>query len=310
MYNYMAWYVMNGEDLVGSIKFNMANFNFSKEVALKCKRELESKRNKDKDYKYAYCFASLKCQDIDDYVDLYTVRVMLSELCDIGYIPAYNLMGNMYYYGQGGSRSNSEALRHYEYAHNNGFKVATYNLALHYIKLEQYDKARYYIEDCIKGGYTPGYYLKGYGYHFGKYGYPQDKIQAVNFYETAAKAGYPKAQYYAGVMYMSGIGCTVDHQKALKYLESAAMFDDAEAKYLVGRYYFFGEHVAKYPERALAYFEQAADMGHIPSMAFTGLCYLEGVGCFKDRVKAEKYIKDAAYNGDELGNKLLSKLYR
>ena len=295
------------DDLVSSIRAGFFNFSISIEYAREMKKKLEYSYHKDKYHKYAYCYLSYKIQKYE-YVDFYKVKNLIKELTDDGYIPAYNLMGNAYYYGWGVPKNTETAVKWYKYASDRGFKISTYNLALDCFQKKQNCFGQVYLEDCIEGGYHAAYYVMGYGHQFGKYGYPMDKSKALYYYELGARQNDTKCSYFAGSMYMSGIGCTVNHTRALKYLESAAMFDEIEAKFLCGVYYLEGKYVDKYYERALYYFEQASELGHIRAKAYVGLCYLNGYGCYRDRDKAIKYIKEAANKGDEVGKMLLSKL--
>lgn len=308
MYNYMKWPVGELDDIISSLKMDMFNFNIDIDVAIRLRNELEYKCNRDIYHKYAYCYLSYVVQKYDSSVDFYTVKNLLYELTNENFIPAYNLMGNAYYYGWGFPASYSKALECYEYAHNKGYLIATYNLALHNFKNNNYSYGRELIEQCINGGYASGYYAKGYGYQFGKYGYPVDKAKALSLYEMGASKSETKCCYFAGSMYMSGIACTPNYDKALQYLERAAMFGDVESKFLTGLMYFDEKYCNQFYEKALYNFEEAANLGHIKAMSYAGLCYLNGYGCYPDRAKAAKYIKDASYNNDELAKKLLQYL--
>ncbi|MBQ8885114.1 MAG: sel1 repeat family protein [Clostridia bacterium] len=237
---------------------------------------------------------------------------MLEELTRERFIPAYDLLGNCYYNGEGCIKSPEKATQYYLYAHNSGYKNSTAHLALHYFLVNQNVKGQALIEECLKGDYGDvygyAYFIKGYGYQFGKYGYPVDKAKALALYEAGAKELDIKSSYYAAVMYNVGIGCAVDHYKALKYFERAAMFDEAEAQYMTGKYYFNGEYVAINYDRAFAYFEQAFKNGHLAAKTYLGVCYLNGKGCWIDEDLGLRYIKEAASAGEPIAKKLLAKM--
>lgn len=308
MYNYMKRPIGELNDLISSLSMNMFNFNIDIDVTIKLRKELEYKYTRDIYHKYAYCYLSYKVQKYDCNVDFYKVKNLLYELVNQNFIPAYNLLGNAYYYGWGVSISYSKALEYYEYAHNKGYLIATYNLALHNFKINNFAYGRELIEQCINNGYSSGYFPKGYGYQFGKYGYPIDKAKALSLYEIGANKLDIECNYFAGSMYMTGLSCTPNYDKALKYLERAAMFGNVESKYLTGLMYFDKKYGKQFYAKALYNFEEAANLGHIKAMSYTGLCYLNGYGCLGDRERAAKYIKKASYNNDELAKKLLQYL--
>ncbi len=80
-------------------------------------------------------------------------------------------------------------------------------------------------------------YILGQLYEKGQ-GVPQDLVAAAKWYQPAADAGYPPAQYRIAVGYAAGMGgFTKDEAKALEWLKRAAKNGDKRSqKYLAAGY--------------------------------------------------------------------------
>jgi TPR repeat protein len=59
-------------------------------------------------------------------------------------------------------------------------------------------------------------------HYWGQQGLQRDFNMAFHYYQQAARAGLPMAQYSLAIMYLKGHGTQQDNETALKYLTSAA----------------------------------------------------------------------------------------
>ncbi len=116
---------------------------------------------------------------------LQEVRPLAQE----GNAAAQNLLGIMYYEGQGIPQDYAQALLWYRKAADQGHRGAKTNI--------------------------------GTAYHNGE-GVPQDYAKAAAWYRKAADQGYAAAQFYLGKMYEKGMGVRQDYaQAAVWYRKSA-----------------------------------------------------------------------------------------
>ncbi len=76
------------------------------------------------------------------------------QSAELGYAPAYNMIGIMYEYGYGVTQSYDEALAYYQAASDMGYSMASCNVGLYYENgvsvLTSYNKAKQYYELAIQ----------------------------------------------------------------------------------------------------------------------------------------------------------------
>lgn len=65
-------------------------------------------------------------------------------------------------------------------------------------------------------------------------GVPQDPVQAIPFFERAAKGGLANAWFKLGKIYHDGLGVPVDYVQALDYFTRAARANVTEAQHNIG----------------------------------------------------------------------------
>ena len=303
-YFYNRMPIATADDLVSYIKTNWINFKMTKENALKIQYKLLPYCMTDNDKKYAYCYVIHRAKDR---FNLNTAFSLINDLVRDKYVPAYVLLGNAYYYGWGTPKNTDKAFEWYLKAHNAGYAVGTFNCALSYYDKKDFPTMRKYIDLAISMGYPQASRLKGDGYLYGRYGYPENEAKAIEYYNQASNLGCELAQYRLGVCYKNGYGVPVNHTKALDYFEKAAMFDIDDAQLKVAVYYLDGIHIRKFPEKAIYYLELAVELENYTAMALAGHCYMQGIGCDKDYFKGMELIRKSALKGDELGKKYLAK---
>jgi len=105
-------------------------------------------------------------------------------------------------------------------------------------------------------------YNLGCYYQEGSYGFPQDRVKALELYHRAGDLGYPKAHCSIGVAYDYGEGVGVDEKKAVHCYELAAMKGNEISRFNLGN----GEERAGNMNRALKHYMIAVKCGHAKSL--------------------------------------------
>ena len=90
-------------------------------------------------------------------------------------------------------------------------------------------------------------------------GKTEDNVQAIFWYEKAAKQGLAEAQYNLGLLYADGDkDITVDKRQAFYWYQKAVESGELRANYQLAKLYEKGEGVAKDKAKAMQMFEQLA----------------------------------------------------
>jgi TPR repeat protein len=115
----------------------------------------------------------------------------------------------------------------------------------------------------------------GLMHYWGQQGLQRDFNMAFHYYQQAARAGLPMAQYSLAIMYLKGHGTQQDNETALKYLTSAAGQGIVAALNGLGYYYL---NVADPPNvtAAVNYFERAAELGNHDAAFNLGIIHYNG----------------------------------
>lgn len=85
-----------------------------------------------------------------------------------------------------------------------------------------------------KAGSTAECHAMGLRCRHGTDGFPPDDAEAAKWFEVAAKAHHPAAQYDLGVLHFYGLGVPVDRDRAREWLDKAARQDYVPAMTLLG----------------------------------------------------------------------------
>ena len=107
-----------------------------------------------------------------------------------------------------------------------------------------------------------------------------------------------KAKFELAAQYESGRGVKKDFTKALEYYRSAATAGYAPAQSTLGYMYLYGDGVPQDLEQALEWNRKAADAGDIYGQLNLGVMYDEGRGVPQDKEKANLWYRKAANQGD------------
>lgn len=129
-------------------------------------------------------------------------------------------------------------------------------------------------------------------------------------YEKAAENGDPFAQYFLGLMYLTGKGALKNPEKAFDWFLQAARRNVPEAQYWLADCYAHGRGTAKSDREAMRWYRIAAGNGHIEAQTVTGLALLYGVGLQKNEKEAAVWLEKAANAGNARAQYYLYKQYR
>jgi len=126
----------------------------------------------------------------------------------------------------------------------------------------------------------------------------KDYKRAYREFETAWKAGDPKAAYNLGMMHGGGYGIGSSKMEAAKWYRLAADGGVAEAQNIMGAWYQRGVGVRKDPYMALEMYIKSASSGYAPARFNLGIMYYSGLGLLKkDLPKAVELFSLSANAG-------------
>ena len=127
------------------------------------------------------------------------------------------IVGRMYANGTAVNQSDTEAIRWYELAAQQGFYLAQYSLASMYFYgygIEQsYKEAVYWWHKAAEQGHPDAQARLGYIYRGGKAA-EKDETEAAKWFRMAATQGHMDAQQNLGLMYAKGQGVPQDYISA------------------------------------------------------------------------------------------------
>lgn len=104
----------------------------------------------------------------------------------------------------------------------------------------------------------------GMAYLLGR-GVPENKEQAVYWFQKAAEQGSSTAANELGYLYASGTGVAQNYELALGWYQQAADAGIPSAKYNLGLLYAYGLGTAVDKAKADYYFQEAARLGFTPA---------------------------------------------
>jgi hypothetical protein len=171
-----------------------------------------------------------------------------------------------------------------------------------------YATALWLFRPLAEQGYPRAQYFVGVMYSNGR-GVPQDYAEAVKWYRLAAEQGNPDAQNNFGFSYQNGHGVPQDYAEAVKWYRRAADQGDAFAQDNLGWSYFHGHGVPQDDTEAVKWYRLAADQGYASAQHNLGFCYLRGYGVPKDYITAHMWLSlSLARETDEKSRDDTSKL--
>jgi TPR repeat protein len=139
---------------------------------------------------------------------------------------------------------------------------------------------------------------------------PLDLAAARRWYERAADAGHPWAQFALGNMYDTAQGVPRNHRAARRWYEAAARQGIAEAQMHLARMLQAGRGGPASGTEAAHWYEQAAKGGHELAATNLALMHLGGELPVSSPEKALELLEFAAEKLDGLAHLVLGDLYR
>ena len=94
----------------------------------------------------------------------------------------------------------------------------------------------------------------------------------------AAEQGDAEAQFNLGIVYDFGRGVPEDKLEAVKWYQKAAEQEHADAQVLLSRLYYLGQRVPKNYEEAFEWARRAAEQGNADAQQVIGDMYRKGEG--------------------------------
>jgi len=131
-------------------------------------------------------------------------------------------------------------------------------------------------------------------YHLGLLDQEADFIEALRWYELAARQDHADAQINLALLHLNEIPDAGGPRKvavARSWLEKAATQGDAGAMYDLGCLHLTEEDAPRDVRLALVWLEQAAEAGHGGAFMKLGLLYDEGELVRRDADKADRFYR-------------------
>jgi len=210
-------------------------------------------------------------------------------------------LGSAYFNGQGVTKNETEAVKWYRMAAEQGYAPGQHGVGLCYARgrgvPEDDEEAVKWYRKAAEQGFAQAQADLGYRYATG-IGVTEDPVEAVEWYRKAVKQGNPQAQNNLGSCYIKGSGVPKDETEAVKWYRKAAEQEWALAQDNLGRCYNKGSGVAKDPVEAVKWFLKAAEQGNARAQGDLAWAYDKGEGVTKDPVEAVKWYRKSAEQGN------------
>lgn len=164
-----------------------------------------------------------------------------------------------------------DALEQYRQAVNYGY-VPAYNLIaeIYYLKKNMKKAWKWYLK-AAEANDSIGQYYVGYFYQEGIH-VKKDVLLAVKYYEKSANQGLVQAVLAIADCYRLGIGYKKDVKKSMEYLKLAADKGYSEAQYRMGIYFQNAEDGSKDIIQAAYWYQKADSQGHVRATAKLDEC--------------------------------------
>jgi TPR repeat protein len=125
-----------------------------------------------------------------------------------------------------------------------------------------------------------------------------DDAQSVQWFERAASAGRPAAQWALGTQYFDGKGVTKDVTRAVELMRAAAAQSFAPAQSFLGWMYLEATGVERDTKQAFEWFNAAARQEDAYALRMLAGFYYSGVATKQDRELSKRLMLRAAELGD------------
>lgn len=210
-------------------------------------------------------------------------------------------------------QNDSEAVKWYTEAAKQGFRIAQYFLAKHYIEgkgVEKNDKkAVIFFTLAAEQGWLEAKKMLDENCKE----IECDRVEMANWLIQAAEKGYAWAQYKLGECYANNVGVQKNEAKAIEWYSKAVeqwreikfrksytkdlTHGIPEAQFKLGNCYANGIGVNKDVDRAVNLYTKAAEQEYVEAQYELGMCYYYGRGVVEDKEKAVDWLIKAAEQG-------------
>ena len=150
----------------------------------------------------------------------------------------------------------------------------------------------------------------GFRYLAGCKGFRLDYDKAVEWFQKAARAGNPNAQFYLAFIYKEARGLPEDARRAAELSEHAAAQGNITAQIALARQYLTGDGVKLDYSKAAKLLVTAAESGNVVAQTLLGDLYAQGRGLPQDYAKAADFYEGAAADWHPIAQAKLGDLYR
>lgn len=139
----------------------------------------------------------------------------------------------------------------------------------------------------------------------------KDHADAMKYYESACKYGFPRGCSVAGMVYLEGQGIEKNIEKGVQYLSEACRQDRGESCAVLGTGYLLGrDNISKDIEKAKLLLGKGCELGSLQACINLSRMHKMGDGVPKNTSLAEKYkmmavkIKQSKDGTDQPGVRL------
>ena len=248
------------------------------------------------------------------------LRILL-PLAEQGDAKSQMTIADMYFAGNGVTRSVPAYLRWYEAAANNGNAIAMANLGVFYYTDQQVpdqEKAEYWLEKSAAtgngqsmallavltlerrgdlagyeswlhksadAGYEDAYLNLMNGYLNGKI-LNKDYAKGRLWAEKSAERGFKQGDVWLGFIFQLGWGVDIDLPKSVVHFERAARAGDATAQFEFGKMTYLGLGTRMDRDAAIPWLVRAAKGGKLHAMIILSDALWHGSGVPADRIKS------------------------
>ncbi len=180
-------------------------------------------------------------------------------------------------------------------------------IALFFLRKHSHNPLKKTLEKASVGD-SQAQYEMGRFYYQGKH-IEKDYIQALNWFDTAAKNGHVPAMNALAGMYNAGHGCeNPQPEKTFFWYQSAADTGDFEARVNLAVCYLNGIGIEKNEAKGFEIMKSAADAKSPIAQTLTGDLYERGIGTEKDEKQALHYYFLASKQGEPMAKRKIKKI--
>lgn len=196
---------------------------------------------------------------------------LLSQKAEEGISECQSRLGFLYFYGEGVETDRERGFQLLERAYRKKDPEAEYffgglfMIGLGSVIPRDLQKGLGLMKKAASRGIPDANAKLGYIYFSGEYGIEKDYLEAIYWYEQAAKLNHLSGYYNLGLIYQDGLGVEKDIQKAVFWHEKAAKQGYPESLYELGQLYL--HRIPGKEKEGADLIIKAADKGFEPAVA-------------------------------------------